>query len=891
MIDNYKNDQNISNNIIIQKSNESNKQKRIFISSEKSMSYSSSVDDKNETIDNQINDSTSSFDYSDTLRVSEIPKSEKPKNLIEKSKNLLAFLSKAVTENFDFFNLPRKTHIEHIYFDKNRKISNSSDKKASGGDKLKEKLKKYNIISSNEKNNNNYDRIRSPKSLKNNFENKTETKVINLTNKGKEIIKGKNIKIISNKISNRNKNNIICRNININLNSRNSNSLNNINTKKKNSNTYNELNKINKNGINKIKNQQPSKISKEIKINEKNNQRDDKNKKELNKTSIDDFQIKNNNLKNNQYKRLTYIETPSIKNINITPRLTVTHNCFHNNMSSQNIFQNKTKQIKLDIKCDHIQSKSPKRVLVKKIFPQENNAYKQNLTNNNLINKQLNSPNSNKFGRKSEDIKTASFNSINNNHLMNSVNDIKKINGDINLIFNHINIISNQNSNNQKTKDIFDNQEILRGNNLNNQNGVEIFNVINSQISPNQLIKNFQKGSKPINSQQRLTISTPSINNLKQNEYSSFSPRLTNIQNQPQTEIHGFTQKNNEINQINANIQLNQFINNYNDYILSEDTFSTAQKDFNVTYNSFDPTGVLKNYGILTLPGKDTSGKQKTNQDSFTFITNIKGIKNFNIFGVLDGHGVQGHFVSQFASKYIPNKIINSPEIKNMKDTELIYNHLKSNNYQIIVRAYIECDMALQNANFDSKESGCTCNLIINIGNHIICANTGDSRAISIFTENNEWGINYKYIPLSIDFKPEMPEEMNRIIINGGEVRQIKNEFGEGVGPFRVWKRGEGYPGLAMSRSIGDLNGKKLGVIPNPGIIEYQLDKNSKYIVVCSDGVWEFLDNKNVKDIGIKYYLNNDPSGFCHELVNTSFCLWEKNDIVIDDITAVVAFF
>ena len=105
-----------------------------------------------------------------------------------------------------------------------------------------------------------------------------------------------------------------------------------------------------------------------------------------------------------------------------------------------------------------------------------------------------------------------------------------------------------------------------------------------------------------------------------------------------------------------------------------------------------------------------------------------------------------------------------------MKDTELIYNQLKKNNYQIIIKAYLECDMALQKVNFDSKESGCTCNLIINIGNHIICANTGDSRAIAVADESQDWRINYKYIPLSIDFKPEMPEEMSRILLSGGEM-------------------------------------------------------------------------------------------------------------------------
>ena len=378
-----------------------------------------------------------------------------------------------------------------------------------------------------------------------------------------------------------------------------------------------------------------------------------------------------------------------------------------------------------------------------------------------------------------------------------------------------------------------------------------------------------------------MTVSTPSINNLPQIENSSFSSRLTNIPNHAQIPT---TTPNLDLNQLN----LNSIINNYHNYLLSEDTFINTKKDFNVTYNSFDASGFLKNYGILTLPGKDTSGQQKTNQDSFTFITNINGIKNFNIFGVLDGHGKEGHFVSQYCSKYIPYLIINHPEIKNKRETESIYNQLKLNNYQIITKAYLDCDLSLQKVNFDSKESGCTCNLIINIGTHIICANTGDSRAIVVFAEG-QW--NYNYIPLSIDFKPEMPEEMNRIILSGGEVRQIKNELGEGVGPYRVWKRGEGYPGLAMSRSIGDLNGKKIGVIPNPGIIEYQLEKKSKYIVVCSDGVWEFLDNENVKTIGEKYYLENNPSGFCHDLVNTSFNLWEKNDIVIDDITAVVAFF
>ena len=94
-----------------------------------------------------------------------------------------------------------------------------------------------------------------------------------------------------------------------------------------------------------------------------------------------------------------------------------------------------------------------------------------------------------------------------------------------------------------------------------------------------------------------------------------------------------------------------------------------------------------------------------------------------------------------------------------------------------------------------------------------------------------------------------------------------------------------------MSRSIGDFIGKKIGVIPDPGILEYDLNKSTKYIIACSDGVWEFLNNEAVMNMGKKYYLENDAVEFSHELIDKAYKEWEKNDKIVDDITAVVAFF
>ncbi len=58
--------------------------------------------------------------------------------------------------------------------------------------------------------------------------------------------------------------------------------------------------------------------------------------------------------------------------------------------------------------------------------------------------------------------------------------------------------------------------------------------------------------------------------------------------------------------------------------------------------------------------------------------------------------------------------------------------------------------------------------------------------------------------------------ENNRIINSGGRVdKYIEN--GIKTGPYRVWVKNENYPGLAMSRSIGDLIATTVGVTSEPG--------------------------------------------------------------------------
>ena len=145
-------------------------------------------------------------------------------------------------------------------------------------------------------------------------------------------------------------------------------------------------------------------------------------------------------------------------------------------------------------------------------------------------------------------------------------------------------------------------------------------------------------------------------------------------------------------------------------------------------------------------------------------------------------------------------------------------------------------------------------------------------------------------IPLSIDQKLNTEGEMQRIVKLGGDVSQYE-EDGVKSGPYRVWKKNEMYPGIAMSRSIGDLIATTLGVIPEPEYIEKEIDDKTKFIILASDGVWEFLDNKMVRDIVMPFYNKNDPDGACHALIDESTKWWLNEDVVVDDITVIAIFF
>ena len=66
---------------------------------------------------------------------------------------------------------------------------------------------------------------------------------------------------------------------------------------------------------------------------------------------------------------------------------------------------------------------------------------------------------------------------------------------------------------------------------------------------------------------------------------------------------------------------------------------------------------------------------------------------------------------------------------------------------------------------------------------------------------------------------------------------------GTNVGPKRVWLPHQDLPGLSMTRAFGDTLGASVGVVADPEMQEILLRPEDKYLVLCSDGMFEFMNN------------------------------------------------
>lgn len=208
----------------------------------------------------------------------------------------------------------------------------------------------------------------------------------------------------------------------------------------------------------------------------------------------------------------------------------------------------------------------------------------------------------------------------------------------------------------------------------------------------------------------------------------------------------------------------------------------------------------------------------------------------------------------------------------------------------IIINAFTSFNGEITNERvIDSTFSGSTCVSIIFLQDKLLCVNLGDSRAVMAKFDKG----SYKTVSISRDHKPTEKDEYKKIEEKGGKIcPYYDDETKQFIGPLRIWVPEKDYPGLAMTRSFGDQVAHSVGVSAEPEIFEFKYDGKEKFIILASDGVWEFIDSEEAVYIVKDYFENDlDANGAVNALVKEAFKRWKKEEDIVDDITALVVFF
>jgi serine/threonine protein phosphatase PrpC len=264
---------------------------------------------------------------------------------------------------------------------------------------------------------------------------------------------------------------------------------------------------------------------------------------------------------------------------------------------------------------------------------------------------------------------------------------------------------------------------------------------------------------------------------------------------------------------------------------------------------------------------------ESPNQDSW-FVLKFEG--NYSIYAVFDGHGQKGHDISNFVKENLPKLIVKDQRFK----TEEMPTMLKD--------TFKKCQNLIMTADrlkkLSAQMSGTTATVCVHDHgkNKITMAHVADSTAVLGKIKNKQ----LEALQLTRDHKPNLKDERARIEKNGGRV------VFDGYANHRVYAKNARYPGLNMSRCMGDLMGHQdCGITAEPEVCEVDITPDDHVLLVCSDGVWEFITPNEAVQI-----VNEFPAAkamvAAERLAKEAWDRWikEEGGAVVDDITVVLVY-
>lgn len=259
-------------------------------------------------------------------------------------------------------------------------------------------------------------------------------------------------------------------------------------------------------------------------------------------------------------------------------------------------------------------------------------------------------------------------------------------------------------------------------------------------------------------------------------------------------------------------------------------------------------------------------------QDNFS----VAYLKNgWTLACCADGHGVYGHMVS---SRLVQNLLYAlAHRLQPCEETA----------FPAAIEAafeFAEKDLIAHASKFgwECEASGASVVLAVYKGNTVYTAHCGDCRCVIGLEHTGELAFATQ------DHKPDVIKEQARIQASGGEVRS--EIYPDGWVVHRVFAEGKDFPGLCKSRTIGDLIAKNYGVIGVPDVSVTEVKLGCKpFMVLASDGIWEFVDSEFVVKAIAKIISSDGPTRTAEKLQREARKRWKQEEgSSCDDTTAIL---
>lgn len=293
------------------------------------------------------------------------------------------------------------------------------------------------------------------------------------------------------------------------------------------------------------------------------------------------------------------------------------------------------------------------------------------------------------------------------------------------------------------------------------------------------------------------------------------------------------------------------------------------------------PDGRCISYSVAMQRGYYPSDPDKPCQDSYlvgNFDVPSKNVSHW--LCVFDGHGPTGHKCAQYARDELVKQYNSLSNAHDSVNSTLGATLLKVNEM-------------LHESDIDDTHSGTTALSVLFENEKLNVANVGDCRCI-IISQAEDGTLSAK--ALTCDQTPHRKDELERIKSAGGLVmtseqydheEPMHENWLDGDSPPRIWSKEGKFPGCAFTRSIGDSIGESVGVTAEAEFSGHTISEEDKMIIIGSDGIFEFITDKEATIIASHY---NSTSDVCRALVGESYQRWIKREERTDDITVIVGF-